>query len=408
MSKRSKSFLQYAAIVVVSAVLAIVLAEAYLASRATPPGALPFYGQLYPYVMFRPQANLRYVSSETFEMSHHAEKVHHYTNEDGLRISAPDYELPKQKPPGQLRLAVLGGSAVEIATTFDTTLPGSLKTVLRKAYPGRDIEVINAGIQSSVSRQSIIHFMFTVADYEPDIVVLYDGHNDIGMPLMYDARPNFPYNFQVMQEAWDFYRERHQDSLFRIVLDRSHLYAALSARWGGAGDEAAAAGTVAKGLLRAPHPLVPAQIRDDLDYTRRFVAEYLTNWDKLIDLSKTYHFEPVFVLQPTAAFDREYTIAAKQRGFNIEEEAAVDWLEAFSGLYREAGHQIEGLQAKHPDVVFLNVGDYLLPAEEYFWDGVHVYDEINMKLAERIYEDIKDLVKRELERLLQPPAEPRP
>ncbi len=175
-----------------------------------------------------------------------------------------------------------------------------------------------------------------------------------------------------------------------------------------AGDEAAAAGTVAKGLLRAPHALVPAQIRDDPDYARCFVAEYLTNWQKLIDLSKTYDFEPVFVLQPTGAFDREYTIAALQRGFNIEEEAAVEWLDAFNDLYREAGRQIEGLQAKYPDVVFLNLGDYLLPAEEYFWDGVHVYDEINMKLAERIYEDMKDLVERKLKRLPQPPAEPRP
>ena len=202
MSKRWIGVLQYAAIVVVSAVVAIGLAEAYLAARAAQPGALPFYGQLYPYVMFRPQSNLRYVSSETFVMSHHTEQVHHYTNEDGLRVSAPDYELPRAKPPGQLRVAVLGGSAVEIATTFETTLPGSLKTLLREKYPGRDIEVINAGIQSSVSRQSVIHLMFTVAEYEPDIVVLYDGHNDIGMPLMYDARPNFPYNFQVMQEAW--------------------------------------------------------------------------------------------------------------------------------------------------------------------------------------------------------------
>ncbi len=405
MSHRLRGFLQYSAIVLLSAVVAIGLAEAYLASQATQPGALPFYGQLHPYVMFRPQANLHYVSSETFVMSHHTEQVHHYTNEDGLRVSAPDYELPRAKPSGQLRVAVLGGSAVEIATTFETTLPGSLKTLLRKEYPGRDIEVINAGIQSSVSRQSLIHLMFTMADYEPDIVVLYDGHNDIGMPLMYDARPNFPYNFQVMQEAWDFYRARHEDSLWRVILDRSHVYAALSARWGG---QATTASTVAQGLHRAPYALTPTQIRGDRDYVERFVGEYLSNWEKLIDLSKTYGFEPVFVLQPTGAFDREYTVAALQQGFNIEEEAATDWNDAFTGIYRETGRQIESLRARYPDVTFLDLGDYLLPAETSFWDGVHVYDEVNMKLAGRLYKEMKSVVERELQRLGPEPATPRP
>ena len=46
MSKRWIGVLQYAAIVVVSAVVAIGLAEAYLAARAAQPGALPFYAFL--------------------------------------------------------------------------------------------------------------------------------------------------------------------------------------------------------------------------------------------------------------------------------------------------------------------------------------------------------------------------
>ena len=138
------------------------------------------------------------------------------------------------------------------------------------------------------------------------------------------------------------------------------------------------------------------------------MAEYLSNWEKLIDLSKTYGFDPVFVLQPTGAFDREYTIAALQRGFNIEEEAATDWNDAFTGIYRETGRQIESLRARYPDVTLLDLGDYLLPAETYFWDGVHVYDEVNMKLAGRVYKEMKSVVARELQRLGAEPAEPRP
>ncbi len=59
-------------------------------------------------------------------------------------------------------------------------------------------------------------------------------------------------------------------------------------------------------------------------------------------------------------------------------------------------------------MTLLDLGDYLLPAETYFWDGVHVYDEVNMKLAGRIYEEMKSVVSRELQRLGAEPAEPRP
>ena len=108
-------------------------------------------------------------------MSRNRRVVHHFTNQDGLRVEALDYDLPKRKPIGQWRAAVLGSSAVQLGTTYEDSLPGALRTVLRARYPRRGIEVINAGIQSAVSRQTIAHLLFTVKDYSPDLVIVYDG-----------------------------------------------------------------------------------------------------------------------------------------------------------------------------------------------------------------------------------------
>src|SRR5208282_2224023 len=104
------------------------------------------------------------------------------------------------------------------------------KRILLDRYPGRDIEVINAGIQSCVSRQSLAQLLFTVVAYPSDIVILYDGGNDLGLPLTYESRAIFPYNFQTMQEAWDLYREERQQPLWRLGLERSNLYRLLRAR----------------------------------------------------------------------------------------------------------------------------------------------------------------------------------
>ncbi len=234
--ERGASALQYVLIFLGSAVAAVLLAEAYLSHQASSRLTLPFYNELYPYVMFRPHANYPYETPDTHAMSHNTTRILHYTNADGFRVPSPDYEIPKAKPDGQLRIAFLGSSAVQLGSTYDTTLPGSLRALLRERYPGRDIEVINAGIQSCVSRQSILHLVFSVVPYQPDIVILYDGVNDIGLPLTYESRANFPYNFQTMVEAWDAYRQEYEQPLWDLLLNRSRLYATLRARFGPSAD----------------------------------------------------------------------------------------------------------------------------------------------------------------------------
>jgi hypothetical protein len=392
-----KTAAQYLTIAIVSVIAALALAEIYLGSRANARAVLPFFNRLYPYVMFRPHESTTYISPDNTAMSHGASKVFHYSNEDGLRVSAADYVLPKRKPEGQLRIAFLGGSAVQLGSTFETTLPGSLKTLLREKYPGRDIEVINAGIQSCVSRQSIAHLVFTVVDYQPDIVILYDGANDLGLPLTYESRPNFPYNFQAMEAAWETYRTEQQASLFRLLLDRSHLVAAFRSRFGSRGPSEAQA-AFAQGLALGPSALPAQRIIDDGEYVKNHVTAYLSNWKKLIELSAAYGYKPVCILQPTAALDREFAVGITMKQYGLEKKTAEQWQGALSVLYAETSRQISELRQNDPETVFLDWKDDLGPADPYFWDLVHVYDEINAQLAVRMYEEARPLMEEGLAR----------
>ena len=371
--------------IVAGVIAAVAVAEAVLAYRAPDSVILPFYNELYPYVMFRPPASSVF-EAPPHEMSRGRTPVKHYTNADGLRIEAPDYELPKRKPAGQLRVAVLGSSAIQLGSTYETTLPGALRARLRERYPGRDIEVINAGIQSCVSRQSMAHFLFAVADYEPDVVILYDGVNDLGLPLTYDARSNFPYNFQTMVEAWDAYRSAAQDPLWRLLLNRSRVYAAWRAR---SGDEEGntTVNTVALGLNRPPNSMSAKEVLAAPDYVRDHVAAYLSNWRQLLRLSEAYGYEPICVLQPTGGFEIDYAVPIMEETFGMDRDTALEWIEAFAMIYAEADRQIALLRDEHPDRVILNLSRYLTPAPEHFWDTVHVYDDVNSKLAARILED---------------------
>ena len=381
----------YIAIVTCSVFVAVAAAEIYLRLSAPAQVKLPFYNHLYPFVMFRPLENASYVSQETFAMSHFKQRAWHYTNADGLRVPGAGYDLLPVKPAGQIRIAVLGGSAVQLASTFELTLPGSLRTLLRKTYPGRDIEVINAGIVSCISRQSIAHLIFTVVDYHPDIVILYDGANDLFLPMTYESRPNFPYNFQTLEEAWDAHREAYEAPLAGLLVSRSYLYRSLKQRLRGGAIPPNTAADAARGVYIGPNAMPAGKIAGDPQFVNGHVAAYLSNWKRFVELAAVYHYRPICVLQPAAALDPAFATPFLIRNYHLDPSGAATWIRVLTALYDEADVQL-GRMRESGGGTFISLKGFLRPANNYFWDLFHVYDEVNMTLAERIYRDARPVI----------------
>lgn len=107
-------------------------------------------------------------------------------NEDQTRYEiAPsrlDYFRPdsfaQEKAPSEFRIFCLGGSTVQgrpfaIETSFTTWLELSL----RAADPNRAWEVVNCGGVSYASYR-LVPILEEVLDYEPDLIVVYTGHNE--------------------------------------------------------------------------------------------------------------------------------------------------------------------------------------------------------------------------------------
>jgi|GEM_PF-457300 len=95
------------------------------------------------------------------------------TNSLGFR----DTERAVPKPQNVFRVLCLGGSTTQEGDTNETTYPALLEARLRKAFPGRDIEVVDAGIPGISTPTHLLRF----ADYaalEPDLVIMHLGVND--------------------------------------------------------------------------------------------------------------------------------------------------------------------------------------------------------------------------------------
>ena len=80
-----------------------------------------------------------------------------------------------------------------------------------------------------------------------------------------------------------------------------------------------------------------------------------------------------------------------EKDFGVTGRAADEWIRAFRVLYDETERQMAELRQRHPQVKFLNWSEQLTPAKPYFWDLVHVFDETNKLLAERLLAEMEPL-----------------
>lgn len=118
------------------------------------------------------------------------------TNALGFR--GPPVAVPK--PEGVYRIVCLGGSTTYgFAVGDDETYPVQLERVLRERRPDLDVEVVNAGVESYTTAESLANLAFRCLDLQPDCVVLYEGINDY-RPRRYR---NFDNAYIHYRKVWD-------------------------------------------------------------------------------------------------------------------------------------------------------------------------------------------------------------
>jgi hypothetical protein len=160
-------------------------------------------------------------------------------NSDGLR----DREHAKEKPPGTLRVAVLGDSFAEaLQVPSESAFWSVAERRLQEcgALGGRKVEFINFGVSGFSTARELILLRTRVRQYSPDVVVLlFTTGNDVrdnskllarkyaGLPL-----PYFVYRNGALVLDDSLIRERNETLNFRVresfvgrVLDwlRNHL-----------------------------------------------------------------------------------------------------------------------------------------------------------------------------------------
>jgi hypothetical protein len=153
---------------------------------------------------------------------------YNYTN-NAFGFRTPDRAFAK--PPKTRRVVALGGS-----TTFDgpsnkQTWPALLEEKLNHVYErsGYRIEVFNMGVDMASSPTSLINLAFLGTQFQPDLIISYDGANDSVFlcgfegiaPDYRNAMDKYDDRFRTLQSrlpSWAF--QSYLVTVFSLKFDR--------------------------------------------------------------------------------------------------------------------------------------------------------------------------------------------
>jgi len=138
-------------------------------------------------------------------------------NSHGFRGEELEQEKADDK---EYRIFVLGGSALYgiFATSDNTTIPGYLQEFYNEFTTDRDVRVINAGVNGHESFAETYVVKNQIIDLNPDLIIVFDGWNDLGAPLEREYRE--PTGIEQLEQYSLVIRKYYKTIIFYEFIER--------------------------------------------------------------------------------------------------------------------------------------------------------------------------------------------
>jgi lysophospholipase L1-like esterase len=330
----------------------------------------PPYMHLYPkpYVMFtgRPEAS-GMISTDVAPTSD--EDLPFKLNEFGFRSNHP---FVKEKKEGVMRIAMLGGSTVFQGAPFSKTIIGYLEQMMKD--DGKNIEVMNFGAVSYVTGQELSLLLHTVSDFKPDLVIVYDGGNDITIPHGGDPRPGYPYNFMAYETGLEYIRgETTAIQLVGLLLRKSALVRKFFDR------------PLQDNLVQIKKHRRAVKFGSK-GWEQAIADAYVSNVEKMCIVGKGFDSKVAIFLQPL--FGVSLDSAGEYMATNSEDKThayATEQYKRLKSLIKELDEKYVGEGCSYG-----NLSDLFQREDKgFYWDFIHTNNAGNEIIARRMYEELK-------------------
>ncbi len=117
------------------------------------------------------------VAGTTYHVLNPQVKLRYFSRAESNTTTSADYFI-SPKPPGTYRIFCLGGSTTAgYPYWYNGSFSTFLRERLRRTFPAGKFEVINLGLTATNSF-TVLDMARELVDYEPDLLIVYDGHNE--------------------------------------------------------------------------------------------------------------------------------------------------------------------------------------------------------------------------------------
>ncbi|MCD4784020.1 MAG: SGNH/GDSL hydrolase family protein [Candidatus Eremiobacteraeota bacterium] len=253
-----------------------------------------------------------------------------------------DWEYTRFKEPDAYRILVYGDSqtmATPWVGDINLTFPKLLQEKLRKAFPGKKIEVINMGVSGYSSVQGLLFFKNIGLLYNPDCVIVGLGFHDAGQSSAPDK---------------DITSDNPWVKKLRTLLYRSQIYLLIR-------KKILRRRVVFRDVLKNNRPI----------YRRVSKEDYRENLKTFKDIGKKNNLLIVFMTVPQVGFNA----TAHADYVNVMRKAAED----FKVIIIDTAKSMSGFPLKKQEEYFVK-------------DKVHFNYQGNEFMAEQIYEVIQPVL----------------
>jgi len=264
-------------------------------------------------------------------------------------------EISKEKPENTYRIFVIGGSTAfgSGSTSDGTTIPGYLQKEFDNVNLDFKVEVINAGQLGMFSWGETQTVKNSLVHYDPDLIIIYDGFNDIVQPFTV-LRDGTTAN-SAFDEFWD--KLRITISFYKTFIVAYILQGSLTAAVTGNAEfkDFAWIGTPEKASIWAKR------------------------MKEICEFGKSNDFETIVFLQPFLDSDKQQLTAFEQKNYESEET------ERISNTYHYYVAELDEVSKYCTEATNLsNVFNGI--SEPLFTDPAHLGDKGNQIVAKKIFE----------------------
>lgn len=321
---------------------------------------------------------------------------------DGFRRDTP---VSREKPDNVIRIVMFGGSALYGIGTVgshypyapdlmnDETIPHHLERLLnaRLATQGlpQRVEVLNAGLIGYHTWQHLVHLNSKLLEYQPDIVINFDGHNDFYL-VNPARRPWYDYQYSSVQLTKAINNREPivgVHFLVRALAPHSAIFAQLEKRVTKPRFEAHLDSLFTE---RQPEPPLEGTLEEQFRATAR--SGFMRALWQINRLGAYEGYDHLVFLQPEILFEDPADLGPHDREIReitaryTENEAAMRQIRPLlPELFAEAG------------IPFADVGDIARQAgttEPLYMDYCHLLPRGSEAVAERLVDPVYTAVQR--------------